>query len=177
MVRSDRDERGPPVGRGVDVLGDLDAHDLAPLDRALRQRERPHEAGVGRGRVLQLLLDLGQRAVAGATARGERAGRLAALGAAAALEVGEPLRAVLGDHVGDARREREAGLLELRLVGGAVEQHILIAGVRVVGGVEIQRRERLTVEVRAKADADELDLRALRELRFRELHALADRAG
>ena len=69
VERPEHGERRPPVRRRADALGDLHAHDLAPLRRSQRQREGAHEVRVRRRERLHLLLQLGQRAVAGAAAR------------------------------------------------------------------------------------------------------------
>src|SRR5204863_3237856 len=108
-----------------DVLGDLDAHDLAPLPRLAGQLERASDAGVREGEGLQLVVDLGERAVGGAAAReggGTRAdtgGR----GAAGAL-LGEAVAAVAGLQVAEDDLVAVAGLLELGLVAAAVQQRV-----------------------------------------------------
>ena len=136
VVRADHHVLGPAVGRRRDVLGDLHADDVAALERLERQREQAHEPGVRRGQRLELLLDLRQRAVARPAAR-DADGRGCAGGLAAArLALDPPVHAVTLEHVADADREREARGAQLALVGGRVQQHVLVVRRRVVGGVQ-----------------------------------------
>jgi hypothetical protein len=164
-MRADHDVLRPAVRRGADVLGDLHAHDGAPLERAQRQRERPHEAGVGLGERLHLELVLRQRPVAGAAAGDPDRGRGARGRAASGAPLGAPVDPVLAQDVADPDREREPGGAQLALVGGGVQQHVLVRGRRVIRGVEPERGEPHVILGAVERHADEPQLVAVATVR------------
>src|SRR4051812_19223286 len=85
------------AGRPSGALFTFSAISMPMMSRPsidLREREEADQPGIRRGRVLELRLDLGERAVARAAAGRLRAGERAAAGAAAGAQVGEPVRAV-----------------------------------------------------------------------------------
>ena len=142
------------------VLGDLDAVDVAALDRTVVERELLDQPRVAHREALELEVVVGEAPVlvraAGELGLGVRRGELLVgrlVGLRARLEVG------------DAHGEREAGVTQLALVGGAVQHDLDGVGVAVLGQVEAQGLQVLLVLARARGDIDDLHLagRALRD--------------
>ena len=158
-------EGRPPVVGAVDALCDLDAEDLATLDGAPRQDDQPDQARVLRRQRPQLLLVLGEGAVARAVGRGAAAGparpgpRRAPLGRAVA--------AGLGQHVALADRELEAGFAQPRLLGIRVELGVPVGPDHVVGEVDAELAQLDRVFAALELHAGEDDLLTLDLLRER----------
>ena len=144
------DRLAVPRGR---VLGDLDAVDVAALERLVIERQLLHESRIAHGQLLELEVVVGEMAVgvaaAGQLGLGVRrrelgVGRLVRL--RARLEIGDP------DAVG------EAGVAQLALVGGAMQDDLDGVRVAVLGEIEAEALQPLLLLAGGRADVDDLHL-------------------
>ena len=140
------------VGR-VDVLGDLDAVDLAALVGLVGQRERLDAVRVVADELLERRLVLPQMPV-GVVARGQRRGRP---GRGVGL-VGLRVLGGLRDDVRHADAVGQALAGELVGVGGAVRQDLDEVGSAVLGLIEAERVEQVLGRRRRRVDPHDREL-------------------
>ena len=150
VVQRHEEEDRPSVG-AADVVGDLDALDLAALER-LADHQRPHRVRMVGCGLLELVLDLGVGAVRRA-ARRERRGAVHPRGIA---RVGAPGGGVGVLEVGDAHvvaQAQPAQRVELR---GPVDDHVDPVRAPVLGHVEAGELVEPLDLARVAVDAHEL---------------------
>ena len=117
VVEPHQEERGPAVAC-LDVVGDLDALDVAALERLA-----DHDGAHGVRVLLDERLELGLDVLVGAVGLAARGQRRAARGRGAA-GVGGVALAPVGGHVGHARRGVEAGARDQVALRIAGDQHV-----------------------------------------------------
>ncbi len=137
----------------VGILRDLDAVDVATLDRLVVERQLLDQPRVALGQLLELEVVVREVAIGVAAA-----GQLGLGVGRRELRVGRRVRLGARFEIGDAHVKAEARLAQLPLVGVAMQDDLDGVRVAVLGQIEVQALQPLLLLARGGADVHDLQL-------------------